>query len=149
MSAPRRFDFLDHTADLQVRLVAESSTALFELGAEVLFQLLCDRPASDFAAVEVEISQMSLQAPDLPELFARWLEELVFLLDARGLAPLSVEVTLEEGVSLRASLSCATLEALRRAGSELQRVPKAVTRHKLRFEPASQGEWVAEVVFDV
>jgi SHS2 domain-containing protein len=148
----RRFILLDHTADLSARLVAESREGLFEAGAELLFELLTDRPPSELDLAPLPLQQVRLVATGPDELFARWLEELVFLLDAQGLAPLTAQVQLTdstEGTALRATLGCVTLGALGAAGVELLRIPKAVTRHKLRFEPLASGQWVAEVIFDV
>jgi len=152
MPGQRSIQFLDHTADLQARLQAESSEGLFELGAQLLFELLTDQSSFDIECGTGAPIELCLEAADPAELFARWLEELVFLLDARGLAPLSAQVTLDlkvEGAALSATVIFVRIEALRAVGLELRRIPKAVTRHKLRFEGLPSGQWLAEVVFDV
>ena len=152
MPGQRSIHFLDHTADLQVRLQAESPEGLFELGAQLLFELLTDQSPSDIECETGDPLKLCLEAAVPAELFARWLEELVFLLDARSLAPLCAQVTLDlkvESAALSATVVFVTLDALRAAGLELHRIPKAVTRHKLCFEGLPSGQWLAEVVFDV
>jgi SHS2 domain-containing protein len=83
---------------------------------------------------------VDLEAPDRPRLLADWLEELVFLAETEGFVVEQVDDVEASEQRLRA--------VLRGRPGEPRHLVKAVTYHRLAFEPADGG-WRATVVFDV
>ena len=80
------------------------------------------------------------QAPDRPALLAAFIEELVFLAESESLVPIGLRrVELGEG------LARAEVEVAR---ADPPHLVKAVTYHRLEFEPAEHG-YRARVVLDV
>jgi SHS2 domain-containing protein len=127
------YRFVEHTAELEVELEAESAEEALEDGLRALAELL--GPAK---GEELERT-VELEARDLSALLALWLEELVFLADTDGLVPERADVVVE-GSRLRAVVHG-------RRGAPRPLV-KAVTLHRLRFGPEN-GRWRGRVVLDV
>lgn len=153
-----RFEFLDHTADISVRLEAESFEALFETAARALREILVEgrdagrgsAPATDPAqgAARVEVP-LALEAEDRESLLVDYLNELLYLFDARKLVPAeirAVRVAGERGpLRLEAVLEAEGFDPARQARkSEV----KAATFHGLEVRETPGGV-CAEVVFDV
>lgn len=84
-----------------------------------------------------------MESTDLGDLLARWLNEIVFLVQNRGFVPTKISLSPLSPEGLVASL----------AGWEAKRLPlqvevKSATRHKLSVKKARQG-WRAAVILDV
>ena len=77
---------------------------------------------------------------DRPALLAAWLEELLFLSETAGFVPMRIEK-----LSLRDETLTATVSG---HVGEPRPLVKAVTYHRLQFEPSERG-YRARVVFDV
>ena len=125
--------FVEHTAELELELVAESAEEALEDGLNALAELLGPAGGQELERV------VELEARDLPTLLALWLEELVFLADTEALVPERAEIVLV-GSSLRAVVHG-------RRGTPRPLV-KAVTLHRLHFAP-EDGRWLGRVVLDV
>jgi SHS2 domain-containing protein len=89
---------------------------------------------------EPESLEVVVEGDERATLLAAWLEELSFLAESEGFTPERVEQTALEPGRLRARVSG-------RRGTPPHLV-KAVTRHRLAFEPV-EGGWEAVVVLDV
>lgn len=127
------YRFVEHTAELEVELEAESAEEALEDGLRALAELL--GPAE---GEELERT-VELEARDLPRLLAVWLEELVFLADTEGLVPERADVV------VAGSRLTAVVHGRRGAPRPLV---KAVTLHRLRFG-LENGHWRGRVVLDV
>jgi len=125
--------FVDHTAELELELEAESPEGVLRDALEA-FAELAGSGTGDVVEREID-----LEATDLPALLATWLDELLFLADAEGLLPESAELTV--------SGSRVTGRVRLRPGDGRPLV-KAVTLHRLRFRP-EDGVWRGRVVLDV
>jgi SHS2 domain-containing protein len=154
---------LDHTADLGMRVVAESREALFERAALGMFALMWGEgevgitPAShgpDHGSApeepwvsaasdrRVEERRLELRAEAIDTLLARWLQELLYLYDGHALVPVEVEL-----VSVADTRLAARVE-LMPVRSPPVRELKGVTYHGLEVERAGDG-WRAQVIFDI
>jgi SHS2 domain-containing protein len=127
------YRFVDHTAELEVELEAESAEAVLEDALRALAEIV--GPGGGPALEKTLV----VEAADLPALLAAWLEELVFLAETEGF------VAHEADVSLSGLAVHALLRGRRGAPRPLV---KAVTMHRLSFGP-SNGVWRARVVLDV
>ena len=129
------YEWVDHTAELELRLEARTREALFADALAAFAELIGDERGGEPAALEVE-----LEARDSGTLLAEWLQELVFLADTEDFVPERVAALDLGEHGLRA-----TVEGRRGRPSQLV---KAVTYHGLELRPAEDG-WAARVVLDV
>jgi SHS2 domain-containing protein len=127
------YRFVEHTAELEVVLEAESAEGVLEEALRA-FRELTGPGKGD----EVE-RRVSVRASDLPALLASWLEELVFLAETEGLVPESADLALD-GLEVSG--------VVRGHRGEPRPLVKAVTLHRLRFR-AENGVWRGRVVLDV
>ncbi len=128
--------WIDHTAEIELRIEADSPEAVVHEALTAVSELLGEADQSEAVVLE----RIVVEAGDRPALLAAWLEELAFFAETRGL----VCERLEELVLGEAALH-ATVAA--RPG-EARHLIKAVTYHGLRFEPCG-GRWLASAVLDV
>ena len=140
------YRWLDHTAELELELEAASEHEVLSDALDALRELLVgnETPVSSQSwrghADEIERRAVRATASDRPALLAAWLEELVFLAESEGFIPVAVE---------RLSLEHCALSAMVAGHFEEARpLVKAVTYHRLQFEPSERG-YRARVVFDV
>jgi SHS2 domain-containing protein len=129
------YRWVDHTAEVELEIEAASEREVLEAALRALAELL---------GIEVargdERRTIKLQAGDRPALLAAWIEELAFLAESEGFVATHV---------LELDLQTAGLGAT--VGGVLDEPPplvKAVTYHRLAFEPSGSG-YVARVILDV
>lgn len=129
------YEWVDHTAELELRIAAETPADVFRDALVAFAELVEDEEAGDPAEHE-----LSLVASDRASLLVRWLEELVYLADTEHFVPEAVAELDVGGNELRARVRG-------RVGSPRPLV-KAVTYHDLEFG-RHEGVWRAKVVLDV
>lgn len=130
--------WIDHTAELELRLEADSERALLAEALEALGELLAEHAHSTEGPAEAH--EIHASAPDRPALLAEWLSELVFLVETQGLLPQRVERLELRGEQLEASVSG------RRCSPP--HLVKAVTYHRLEMTERD-GVWEGTVILDV
>ena len=130
------YRWIDHTAEVELVVEAESEAAVYGEALTAVAELL-GRPDPDGPPVRRAIE---LAERDRPALLAAWLEELVFMSEAHGLiCARLVDIELADG-AVRAAVEA-------RPGAALHLV-KAITYHRLRFE-RTEDRWIAGAVLDV
>ena len=128
------YRWVEHTGEIELAIEADSEREVFADSVAALVDLLeIEGEATEPRVVEVT-------APDRSALLAAWLEELVFLIETQGFEP----VALGE-LELGADTVRAVVDG--RPG-EPPPLIKAVTYHRLAFEPSGSG-YRATVVLDV
>ena len=130
------YRWVEHTAELELRVEAESREGVFADALAAFSELVADELPGTPAQHEIE-----LRAPDPALLLVVWLEELVFLAETASFVPESVlALALDGDGELRATV----------AGHEgsPSHLVKAVTLHNLAFA-ATDGRWQARLVLDV
>jgi SHS2 domain-containing protein len=139
MAAPDRgFEILEHTADVGLRAWGPSLSAVFEEAAAGLIAIMVTGSAPDTRGEEV-----SLDAPDGVALLVDWLSEVLFLFDARGFVPHTIDCHVEQW-QLRATLRGGDADAFEQQGPAV----KAVTYHDAVVRETGSG-WEARVYLDV
>lgn len=130
------YRWLEHTSEAELWIEDESPKAVLGEAATALGDLLSEHPEGEAATHRVRV-----RATDLPALLAEWLSELVYLAETDGFVPERV---------VEMDLADRSVEALV-AGQRTvpQTLVKAVTLHRLEFEPGEGGAWHGRVVFDV
>jgi SHS2 domain-containing protein len=129
------FRWVDHTAELELEIEAPSEEAVFGEALAAVAELIGDGGGPGVTReIEVEADEPAL-------LLVEWLNELVYLGEAKQFVPERV-VALELGEGpLRA-----TVEGRR---GEPRQLVKAVTLHRLELDGDDTVGWRARVVFDV
>jgi SHS2 domain-containing protein len=133
----------EHTADLGLRIEAESLEDLFETAAVGLFQMIV---ANLDQVRPLEQREVVLESDTTAELLVIWLNELIFESETRHVVYSRFQVRLEEdGLRLRAIIAGEAIDPSRHV---LDHEVKAVTRHGLKLEGRGEG-WLAEVIVDI
>ena len=135
------YELVDHTADIGLRVWAPTGEELFEEAGRALFSLVCDPlRVGELQPVDLELEA---EAPDL--LLAAWLNELLYVFEARRLVLSEFEV-LELGEHrLRARVAGEPLDSRRHI---MCGGVKAATLHELRLDRRDDG-WEGFVLLDV
>src|SRR5215211_4903486 len=131
---PEVYRWVGHTGEIELAIEADSEREVFADAVAALVDLL------EIEGEATEARVVELTAPDRSALLAAWLEELVFLIETQGFEP----VELGE-LELGADTVRAVVDG--RPG-EPPPLIKAVTYHRLAFEPSGSG-YRATVVLDV
>ncbi len=138
-----KFEFIEHTADLGLRVKGKTSEDLFQNYAAVLFHTL-----TDYQPKKIINRKITLQAQSLAELLVDWLNELLSIFFADGFLPKEYSLTISDdrgGKVLQAEIEGEEFDF---ENNQLKREIKAATYHDLKVEENDEG-YVAEVIFDV
>lgn len=145
MENATRFEFIEGaTSDLAFVAQGPTAEAVFVAAAQAFLAATVEEPS---AVERRERHTVTLAEPDLELLLVRFLNELVYLLDAEHLLvhPDRIEIVRGDPVQLRADLSGEHIDLARHAlASEI----KAATVHGLRVRKTTDG-WIATATFDV
>jgi SHS2 domain-containing protein len=127
------YRWIDHTAELEVEIEAPSEEDVFREAAAALAELLGEGEPAGTRTVDVEARDRAAQ-------LAAFVDELVFLAESEALVPAGVT-----SVALEESRARAEVEVAR---GDPPHLVKAVTYHRLAFEPHGDG-YRAVAVLDV
>jgi len=135
------YEFIEHTADIGIRVKADDLKGIFKNTALAMFEIIAERQKEGEGSQQnLEIEQ---EAENLDELFINWLNELLSLSATKELIFCDFRINKLDKNGLKAT---AIGEDIRnyRVNTEI----KAATYHQLRLEQTEAG-WQAEVIFDV
>lgn len=140
----KRFEFLEHTADIAVRVYGATLKELFASAALAMYAVLVakkkNKPRGELREVAFEKS-----AEKLEDLLKSWLDELLFYFSTEGLILHRIKrLTLSEGAFSAKVL----LDGLDTEYYEIKNEIKAVTYHELKVEKI-RNRWQAHLIFDV
>jgi SHS2 domain-containing protein len=135
------YELVDHTADIGVRLWGPTAEEVFEQAALALFSLVCD-PLHEGRRETVEVS---LEAEAMDLLLAAWLNELLYVFEARNIVLTQFDIDQLTEHTLRARVSGEPLDTSRHI---LCGGVKAATLHELALEQ-HDGAWRGFVLLDV
>lgn len=141
------YEELSHTAEIGLRLEADTAVNLFTCAALAMFHLI--QPAlfneTDTSAMETKPSawrQIALSASDQESLLVDWLSELLYLYETTGLVLSRYNIRTWEPTFIEATV----------AGVKPERPPamsvKAVTSHQLEVAQTADN-WQARIFFDI
>ncbi|MFQ6052449.1 MAG: archease [Candidatus Hydrothermarchaeota archaeon] len=137
----RKYEFINHTADLGIRVWGESIKELFKNAAYSMFDIIAELDkviTKDSLRVEIEGERMD-------ELLADWLRDLLCKFNSEGY--LLKEFNIKE-ISKKGLKAKAKGEKLDLSRHSLKTEIKAVTYHQLEVNKTATG-WEAQVIFDV
>ena len=135
------YEFLDHTADVCVRVFGASFSELLKNAAHALMDLIVDRQ-SVRSALEVPFE---IQGDTKEELLIKMLGEILYLNQADKLVFKDIEITNVAGSRVSGMLYGEAFDALRH---EPELDIKAATYHNLNIERVND-KLKADIVFDI
>jgi len=141
MKGDRKFEYIDHTADLGFKAYGASLETLFANAAEAFFEVMV-------SVKTIEIRQekaVEVTAPGLDGLLVSWLNELLFLFDTEGLLCRKYEISHLEDCTLRATVLGESMDPERH---EMKTGIKAATYHQL-YVRQTNGSWECQVILDL
>ena len=139
----KEFEFIEHTADIGVRVFGATKEELFSNAASALFSLI-----TDYHPKPLKEKKIRLAADNLEDLFVAWLSELISQLFADRFLSSSYDISFEEGggeISLNGVILGEPFDPFER---KIKTEIKAATYHNLKIEKTEEG-YATEVIFDV
>jgi len=133
------FRFLEHTADMGIEAQAPTCDEMFVQAGKAILALLAGHGKANCASREVTFD---VAADDLEELLVVWLNELLYLIQAKRVWPQEIFLDGVHSGVLKARIEVVPLEG------DLEREIKAVTYHHLLVS-SRRGLWRARVYLDV
>lgn len=137
----KRYELIDHTADIGLRAYGKDLKQLFANAAYGMFEILAD--LKNVRAKETQ--KIEMKAPNIEELFLSWLSELLYQYNSKELI---FKEFLIDKLDERSISAQARGEGLDLKRHRLKTEIKAVTYHELKVRKV-KDIWQAEVIFDV
>ncbi len=138
---PRSYRIIEHPADTGFEVQGATKEEVFESAARAFFSLIWQIKTQQ--KKEPEIIEVS--GNDLEELMVNFLEEFLYLYEAKGLVCRAIQV---ETVSRNKVRARAWLQAFNRDNDEELLGVKAVTYHQL-FIGEKDAIWTARIFLDI
>jgi SHS2 domain-containing protein len=137
------FEFIEHTADLGLRIYGKNIKSLFQNAAQSLFEIIIDSRSQ-----AESLEEISLEAENLEELFVAWLNELISLFFAYKFLPSEYFIEIEERDNLKILKSRIKGANFNPSENKIKMEIKAATYHNLKVVKTDDG-YMAEVIFDI
>jgi len=137
----KRFEILDHTADIGLIVYGESLKTLFENAGEAFFHLITDlKKVRRRTERRIEIGK-----EDLERLMVDWLSELLYLHDVEHLLfkEFKIESVGEDGLK-----AVVKGEVFQEGVHVIKTGVKAVTYNRIEVR-MENGRWRAQIIFDL
>ena len=136
----KRFEVIDHTADIGIAAYGEDLKEAFANAAYALFSLMADLDGVDDASCH----QVDVTAEDRSELLVAWLNELIYLFEVENVLFKRFEIGKIEETRLRARCYGEKIDTERH---RIKLGVKAATYHMLKVE---EGDgFRVQVLFDI
>ena len=133
------FEILEHTADVGVAARGKSPEDVFEQATRGLLNITGASADGSGERVEIEV-----QANDLAGVLVDWLEEVLYLQDARDSVVTDLKVLVAEQKRV-----AGWVEIVPRGRDLEGTAVKAITYHQLEVTQQPDGTWFATVYFDI
>ncbi|MFQ5770116.1 MAG: archease [bacterium] len=136
-----KFRYIDHTADVGLKIYGANLAELFSNAALGLFEIIANLdkvyPYSE--------RLINVEATDRAALLVRWLSELNYLFFTEGEIYKEFEIVNISNTKITSRIKG---EKIDEARHEIYTEVKAVTYHDLYIKQIAQG-WEAQVIFDL
>lgn len=142
------FEYLDHTADIAVRLRGKDLAELLGAATDALRDVMVGAPCGEERTSAAERVSIGIEAEDREALLVDYLNEIIYRFDVEHRLPCRLRVeSIQEsgGVRLAASLETETFDPRRHV---LKTEVKAATFHGIEVRATPVGLEV-DVVFDL
>jgi SHS2 domain-containing protein len=135
------YTIFDHTADLGIRVEADSFESLLVDAAKAVTSVLISNPEAIRPETPVELR---IEGSNPEELLVDWLAEIVYRFSADHMVFSRWEISRHDGPILARAWGEAVAPSRHQIDTEI----KAVTYHRLKVEQR-EGRWLAEVIVDL
>lgn len=135
------FELLEHTADTGIRVRGQDLKELFSNAALGMISIMADPQAVN----QTNRLPVNIEGEDLPGLLAAWLNEIIYLIEAKEMLFSRFEI---ESIGDGKLVGAVTGEAIDPTRHNLRAQIKACTYHELKVGK-EDSHWVAQVIFDV
>jgi SHS2 domain-containing protein len=137
----RRFEILDHTADIGLIVYGENLRVLFENAGEAFFHII-----TDLRKVRRRVEKrIDIKGESLDRLMVDWLSELLYLHDVESLLFKGFKVDSVGEGGLKAIVKG---EPFQEGIHVIKTEVKAVTYHRIEVRQ-NNGHWRAQVILDL
>ena len=135
------FTFLDHTADLGIRVRGNTMKDLFEKAARSMIRIM----VSGVSDKNNKTVNISVNASDLEDLMVRWLGEILYLFEGEKRIMMDIQIDTISETHLNATAETALFTPrLHKIINEI----KAVTYHQIQVKKTG-NDWEARIIFDL
>ena len=138
----KTYEYIDHTADLGIRARGKTLQELFTNAAHALFETVAVLDTIN----PIEQTQINVEAESVADLMVAWLDELIFRHEVDEVFFKYVEIMQLSETRLSAH---AYGEPADFAKHVVFTEIKSVTYHQLSVSQSADGEWTANVIFDL
>ena len=135
------YAFLDHTADLGIRVSGKTKKVVFQKAGLALFDLLISKKSRNKGFQKT----LRVSGIDVVDLWVNWLRALLDLWTSQGRVVTNITLLSLEESALSASLE---METFNPNEDEINHEIKAVTYHRAEVNPTPKG-WEGTVIFDL
>lgn len=137
----KRYDLLDHTADIGIIAFGKSLPEAFGNAAYAMFDILTDvEKIREDQGFEIQVSAINIE-----ELLVVWLDELLFRYETERIIFKRFEISELTEKELKAMIFGEKIDKKRH---EIKVEIKNVTYHQLKIEKTPES-WKIQVIFDL
>lgn len=137
----KRYEIIDHTADVGLRAFGENLKELFKNFAVGMFEIITDlKDVKPKISLTIEVGAVTQE-----ELLIDWLRELLYQYNVQEILFKSFEIEKMTGNRINAKVWGEKFDSRRH---NLKTEIKAVTYHGLKIQKA-EDHWQGEVIFDI
>lgn len=137
----KKYELLEHTADLGIRVWGRTLPELFINAATGMCELIAD--VSD--TIPRELVTVNINADDKDQLLRNWLSELLYYFNVKSMLLSEFKIYKIDDKHIKSE---ARGESIDEDKHQLRHELKAVTFHRLHIEK-KQGLLTTEIIFDV
>jgi SHS2 domain-containing protein len=140
----KKFEILEHTADLKIKVFGKTKEELFENAMVGMFEAAKYETTKRLTTKRLTTKRLTIKIKsiDLPSLLVDFLNEVLYLVETKKLIFEKVEFKTFTENELEAILFG---KPLKRMGVHI----KGVTYHGLEIKKNEKGGWYAEILFDI
>jgi len=132
------YEFLDHTADIKIRLEAESLDMLFSSASSALFEIIVDKYSTSYS----QVFRKEIFSESKDNLLIDFLSEVLYLTQVKHFMPCKIEFHEVCETKVEFSLYVSENDA------NFIREIKNVTLNDYFIE-FRNNRWISEIVFDI
>ena len=136
------YEYIDHTADLGMRAYGKTLKELFTNAAQGMLEVM----AATKTISEVKQIRINVEAESLEDLMVTWLDELIFKYEVEEVLFRRVKI---QQINEKELSAIAYGESPDLTKHVVYTEIKSVTYHQLVVEQKPNGDWFAQVIFDL
>jgi SHS2 domain-containing protein len=135
----KNFEFLEHTADVKFRAYGDNLEKVFENSAKALVKTVCEEKIN-----KKKVKKIELNAKDLESLLYEFLEEILFLIETKGIIFAGIKnIKIDKKFRLIGEFYFDENK-----NYKIHFDVKAITYNEM-FVKKEKGRWISQVVLDV